>query len=177
MRRWVILLAAVFALSVLTAALADAATTKMPAKAKAKTSIKAKCPTMSKAKVSTPAKKGAGPKYAKKAASTKYAKKAKCHKVTKWVCPKKHKVRKAARPAMAARGPVVTCPAPVVNVPQQPAPVVNVPQQPAPVVNVPASPPTVGITTDNCFIYIVRGDQLMVFDKNTYCLKKTVPLK
>jgi hypothetical protein len=169
MRRWVIVLAAVFALSVLGAALADAAATKMPAKSK--TSVKAKCPTMSKPaikhKVSTAAKKGKGPAISKKA---------KCHKVTKWVCPKKRTVRRS-RPAMAARGPVVNCPAPVVNVPQQPAPVVNVPQQPAPVVNVPAPPPTVGITTDNCFIYVVRGDQLMVFDKNTYCLKKTVPLK
>ena len=159
--------------------MADAAATKMPTKSK--TALKAKCPTLStpaaKHRVSAAAKKGAGPKYARKAASTKYGTKAKCRKVTRWVCPKKSAVRRTARPAAAARGPVVNCPAPVVNVPEQPAPVVNVPQQPAPVVNVPSPPPTVGITTDNCFIYIVRGDQLMVFDKNTYCLKKTVPLQ
>ena len=81
------------------------------------------------------------------------------------------------RPAQAARGPMVTCPAPVVNVPQQAAPVVNVPQQAAPVVNVAAPPPGVGITTDSTSIYIVRGNQLMVLDKCTFEVKKTVTLE
>lgn len=71
---------------------------------------------------------------------------------------------------------MVTCPAPVVNVPAQAAPVVNVPQQAAPIVNVPPFPPTVGITMDSCNIYIVKGDNLLILDKNTYCLKQTVPL-
>jgi hypothetical protein len=186
MRRWVIVLAVVFALSVFAAILADAATTtKMPAKSKA--AVKAKCPTT--AKSSTATKHWKGTTKHKKHAVAKHkmsaaAKKArgpmyttKCRKVSKWVCPKKHRVKRMARPARIARGPAVTCPAPVVNVPQQAAPVVNVPQQPAPVVNVPASPPTVGITTDNCFIYIVRGDQLMVIDKNNYECKKTIPLQ
>jgi Tfp pilus assembly protein PilE len=164
MRKLLIVLAVVFALSVFAAALAQAvtATTKMPAKSKM--TAKAKCPTMHRA--STTAKH-----------KTMASKKPKCYKVTKWHCPKKHTVRRAARPAAAARGPVVTCPSPVVNVPQRPAPVVNVPQQAAPIVNVPASPPTVGITVDNCFIYVVRENQLMVIDKNTYELKKTVPLQ
>ncbi len=98
-----------------------------------------------------------------------------CYKVTKMHCRRvrHHK----AKPAQAARGPVVTCPAPVVNVPQQAAPVVNVPQQAAPVVNVAAPPPGVGITTDNTSIYIVRGNHLMVLDKCTFEVKKTVNLE
>ena len=82
-----------------------------------------------------------------------------------------------ARPARAARGPAVTCPAPVVNVPQQAAPIVNVPQQPAPVVNVPANPPSTAISVDSCNIYIVRNNQLTILDKNTYQVKQTVPLQ
>lgn len=197
MHRWGIVLAVVFALSVLSAALVPAATTATKMPSKAKVTAKAKCPTVArpavakraatathkyaksaarkykthavlKHRMSAPAKKGAGPRMTGKA---------KCRKVTRWVCPKKPVVRRTARPAAAARGPMVNCPAPVVNVPEQPAPVVNVPQQPAPVVNVASPPPTVGITTDNCFIYIVRGDQLMVLDKNTYELKKTISLQ
>jgi hypothetical protein len=70
-------------------------------------------------------------------------------------------------PAGIARGPRVLCPAPVVNVPQQAAPVVNVP----------APEPTVGVATDNCNIYIVRGNQLTVVDKNTYQVRRTVPIQ
>lgn len=104
--------------------------------------------------------------------------KARHHIVTKHKAPAMHaKVVKKATPARAARGPVVTCPAPVVNVPQQAAPVVNVPAQPAPVVNVGPMPPTVGITVDDCSIFIVRENQLIVLDKNTYEVKKTVPLQ
>lgn len=97
----------------------------------------------------------------------------------KMVCKPKAKkmTKRMARPARYARGPVVNCPAPVVNVPEQAAPIVNVPQQPAPVVNVPPSPPTVGITVDNCSIFIVRENQLIVLDKNTYECKKMVPLQ
>ena len=88
---------------------------------------------------------------------------------------KKHK----AMPARYARGPIINCPkppAPIVNVPAQPAPVVNVPAQPAPIVNVAAPPPTVGVTVDGTMIYIVRGSQLMVLDKCTYEVKKTMSL-
>ena len=95
----------------------------------------------------------------------------------------KHKVKctcKAKRhsmPARAARGPVVTCPAPIVNVPKQAPPVVNVPQQPAPVVNVAAPPPSVSVTSDNNYIYIVRENQLMIMDKCNYSCVKTVTLQ
>lgn len=94
------------------------------------------------------------------------------HKVTVVCRP----VKRRARPARAARGPVLRCPTPVVNVPRQPAPVVNVPQQPAPVVNIPPSPPTVGVTADNTNLYIVRENQLTVLDKCTYEVKKTMTL-
>ncbi len=164
MRRWVMVLAVVFAFGVLAATFASAATKNMSSEKKM--SIKAKNTT--KSKTSVMAKKGAGPKVTKKT---------KCYRVTKWRCPTKHKAKRYARPAHIARGPVVNCPAPVVNVPQQAAPIVNVPQQPAPVVNVAAPSPTVGITVDNCNIYIVRGDQLTVIDKSNYECKRTVPLK
>lgn len=157
MRRLWILLAVVFATSLLTTAGLEAATTtkrsgsKITAKQKAAATKWAK----SSKRTSTAASRARGPK---------------------WRCYRVSTTARRARPAAAARGPVVTCPAPVVNVPQQAAPVVNVPQQAAPIVNVPPNPPTVGVTVDNCYIYIVQNDQLMVIDKNTYCLKKTVPL-
>lgn len=130
-----------------------------------------------------------GTSVAKKSQPAKVVKKAKPavrHKSAvrcRTVCTPKKKVVRPSTPARAARGPVAPVvhvpqqPAPVVNVPAQPAPVVNVPAQPAPVVNVAPSPPTVGITVDNCSIYIVRENQLIVLDKNTYCLKKSVPLE
>ena len=105
------------------------------------------------------------------------AMKSNCRVVCKPKMHKTHKMKRVSRPARYARGPVVTCPAPVVNVPQQAAPVVNVPQGPAPVVNVPPMPPTVGITVDDCSIYIVRENQLMILDKNTLECKKTMPLQ
>lgn len=157
MRKLWIVLAVVFAASLLTAAGVDA---KCRAKHKVRHHVMcvkvmkhkattAKCPTKRMAK---PARVAKGPK-----------------------CPIRHK--RHARPARVARGPMVTCPSPVVNVPQQAAPVVNVAPGPAPVVNIPALPPTVGITVDNCMIYIVRENQLMVLDKNTFEVKKTVPLQ
>lgn len=92
-----------------------------------------------------------------------------CKVKCRTVCPTtKRAVRRA--PVRKGAGPV--CPAPVVNVPQQPAPVVNVPQQAPPVVNVAAPPPGVGITTDECYIYVVKGDELMVIDKKTMCVVK-----
>jgi len=123
-------------------------------------------------KKSFAARSARGPMYKKHYAkrSIRFAR----HGVRYRCYPVRKHIRRAARPATVARGPV--CPAPVVNVPQQAAPVVNVPQQPAPVVNVPAFPPTVGVTVDNCNIYVVQNDQLMIIDKNTYCLKQSVPL-
>ena len=91
----------------------------------------------------------------------------------------RHHKKRVAKPAAVGRGPIVNVPAqaaPIINVPAQAAPIVNVPEQPAPVVNVAAPPPTVGITTDNTMIYIVRGNQLMVLDKCTYEVKKTMSL-
>ena len=103
--------------------------------------------------------------------------------VSKCVKPKAKRVlrvtRHKAMPARYARGPIINVPkspAPIVNVPEQPAPVVNVPQQPAPIVNVAAPLPTVGVTVDSTMIYIVRGSQLMVLDKCTYEVKKTMSL-
>lgn len=93
------------------------------------------------------------------------------HKVT--VC---HRMKKKAKMARAARGPKVTCPAPVVNCPAPPAPIVNVPQQPAPVVNVPPSPTPVGVATDTTSIYVLRGDTLTIIDKSNCQCIKTLPL-
>jgi len=152
MRKLWIVLAAVFAASVFMTAGVDAA----------KVTTKAKAPAMHAKTVHH--------KMMKKAAAAGPG----------WVCKRvhrHHKMVKKATPARAARGPMVTCPAPVVNVPQQAAPVINVPAQPAPVVNVGPMPPTVGITVDNCSIFIVRENQLIVLDKNTYEVKKTVPLQ
>lgn len=88
-------------------------------------------------------------------------------------CPVK---KKRSMPARTARGPMVTCPSPVVNVPQQAAPIVNVPQQPAPVVNIPPEQPGVGVTTDAANIYVVRGNQLIILDKRCYEVRNTVTL-
>lgn len=159
MRRLWIVLAVVFATSLYTAAGVQAA--------KATTKQKLRHYVSSKHKV-TAASSAKKHKAAVMAARTAKGPKWVCHRVVK-----RH-VRKA--PARAARGPMVTCPAPVVNVPQQAAPIVNVPQQPAPVVNVAAPSPTVGITVDDCNIYIVQGSQLMVLDKTTYAIKQSVPL-
>jgi|GEM_PF-2926189 len=81
-----------------------------------------------------------------------------------------------AMPARAARGPRFACPAPVVNVPAQAAPVVNVPSQPAPVVNVAAPPPGVAVSSDYNNIYVLRGDQLYVLDKQCYGVRQIIPL-
>lgn len=78
-------------------------------------------------------------------------------------------VKRAVAPRRGAGPTVLSCP-------KAPAPVVNIPQQAPPVVNVAAPPPGVGITTDDCSIFIVQGDQLMVLDKNTLCLKKKTTL-
>jgi hypothetical protein len=94
----------------------------------------------------------------------------------KWVCHRVYPHKRVARVSRVRAGAGPTCPAPIVNVPQQAAPVVNVPQQPAPVVNVAAPPPGVGITTDQCNIYVVQGDQLLVIDKNTMCVVKKTTL-
>lgn len=120
-------------------------------------------------------------RYSTKSSAKRKAMSARSARGPKVVCytPKARKAKRVvrrSRPATVARGPSVTCPAPVVNVPQQPAPVVNVPEGPAPVVNVAAPPPGVAVTVDNCNIYIVQGSQLMVLDKNTYCLKQSVPI-
>lgn len=160
MRKLWMLIAAVFAVSLMMTAGLQAATTTKSKAAVAKKS--------QPAKVVKKAKPVAKPKSAVRCRT---------------VCTPKKKTVRRSTPARAARGPVAPVvhvpqqPAPVANVPAQPAPVVNVPAQPAPVVNVPPSPPNVGITVDNCSIYIVRENQLMVLDKNTYCLKKSVPLE
>lgn len=159
MRRLWLVLAVVFAASLYTAAGVQAATYSK-SKSGSKMSAKQK-------KSSMAARRGSGP-YTYQ---TKSGAKWRCYKVA----PKAKRAR-VSRPARVARGPMVTCPTPVVNVPQQAAPVVNVPQGPAPVVNVPPFPPTVGVTVDNCYIYVVQGDKLMVIDKNSYCLKQTIPL-
>lgn len=153
MRKLWILLAAVFATSLIMTAGVDAA--NYPTKSKAP-AMKSKTTQHKATMKSKPARTARGP-----------------------VCKVKHrkKVARRSMPARVARGPMVTCPAPVVNVPQQAAPVINVPAQAAPVVNVPPAPPTVGITVDNCSIFIVRENQLTVLDKNTYEVKKTVPLQ
>lgn len=176
MRKLFLVLAVVFAASLYTAAGVSAATCPTKKKVKhhivakhkvAKASSKLTCkPKMTMKKKSMPARIARGP-----------ACKAVKHTYYKMTCKPKMRTKRASRPARLARGPSVTCPAPVVNVPQQAAPVVNVPQGPAPVVNVPPSPPTVGITVDNCNIYIVRENQLMILDKNTYQVKSTVPLQ
>ena len=88
----------------------------------------------------------------------------------------KAKAMPARKGAGPATRPVVNCPAPVVNVPQQPAPVVNVPEQPAPVVNVAAPPPSTAITVDTSSIYIVRDNQLIILNKSDLCLKSKVSL-
>ena len=90
---------------------------------------------------------------------------------------KRYKAKaKPARAGAGPKAPVVNCPAPVVNVPQQPAPIVNVPEQPAPVVNVAAPPPSTAITVDTTSIYIVRDNQLWILNKNDLCLKNKVSL-
>lgn len=173
MRRLWIVLAVVFAATTLGAAGVQAATgsskskygSKMSAKQKATAKVWAKSQAARSAR--GPAAKKSPSKYTRYAHGSKY----RCYRAS----GAKRYVRRA-RPASAARGPVVNVPAPIVNVPAQAAPVVNVPQGPAPVVNVPPFPPAVGVTVDNCNIYIVQNDQLMVIDKNTYCLKQTVPL-
>ena len=169
MRKLWIVLAAVFAASVFMTAGVDAA--KYPIKYKARHYVAAKH------RASTTMHH----KLMRRAMHLKMIKKAVAARTARgpaWVCKRvyRHHLRRSMA-ARAARGPIVTCPAPVVNVPAQAAPVVNVPAQPAPVVNIPPSPPTVGITVDNCSIFIVRENQLIVLDKNTYEVKKTVPLQ
>ena len=191
MRKLWIVLAVVFAASLLPAASIQAAM-GTSSKSKFSSKQKAKAAVWMKSRRSMAAGKARGPMYKKQFTKSKAAKFgrgpawkhyakgkysfARSARGPKWHCYRvKRHVRKA-RAASVARGPAITCPAPVVNVPQQAAPVVNVPQQAAPVVNVPPFPPTVGVTVDSCNIYIVQGDQLMVLDKNTYCLKQSVPL-
>ena len=157
MRKLLIVIAALFAITLLAAAGVNAAktTTKHPVRY---------------------ARKAHARRHAKKY-RTRYVKKCKCRYVKKRVYRRKrvyrHRIVRKARPARRARGPIVTCPAPVVNVPQQAAPVVNVPQQPAPVVNV---PPSSAIATDANNIYILRGNQLTVLNKCTYECIKSVTL-
>jgi hypothetical protein len=168
MRKLWIVLAAVFATSLLMTAGVDAAKYSTKSKAHHKVTAKMHCKTMMHHKMMH------HKKMMKKAIPAKAA------RGPVWVCKKvyrHHKMIRRAKAAGVARGPMVTCPAPVVNVPQQAAPIVNVPAQAAPVVNIPASPPTVGITVDSCSIFIVRENQLIVLDKNTYEVKKTVPLQ
>jgi|GEM_PF-1257377 len=181
MRRLWIVLAVVFATSLYAAAGVQAATTgttksKLTHKMTAKQKVMAAKWAKSHKKSSLAARKARGPMW-KSHVVKRHAKAASFARGPKWRCYRVTKHVRHAKPARVARGPILTCPAPIVNVPQQAAPVVNVPQQPAPVVNVPAFPPTVGITVDACNIYIVQGNQLMILDKNTYCLKKTVPLE
>ena len=195
MRKLVLVLAVVFAATIITAAIVAAATsttksgqTTVAKKQVAKTAGKTVAKPAAKKK-SMPSKAARGPskkfykgyKITKKASmrarmgsgpKRHYAKRS-----CKLVCKPRVKAKRMARPARAARGPAVTCPAPVVNVPQQAAPIVNVPQQPAPVVNVPANPPSTAISVDSCNIYIVRNNQLTILDKNTYQVKQTVPLQ
>lgn len=100
---------------------------------------------------------------------------AKCrtHCVRKCTPTKARRVARVAQPAKVAAGPVVK--APVINVPACPAcpqAVVNVPQQPAPQVFAPQT----AITTDDCYVYIVRDNDMLVLDKNTFCLKSRIAL-
>ena len=196
MRKLVLVLAVVFAATVIAAAIADAATsttksgqTTVAKKHVAKTGGKAVCKSAAKKK-SMPSKAARGPSKKSFYKGCKTMKKASMHarwargpkhhyakRSAKMICKPKMKAKRIARPARAARGPSVTCPAPTVTVPQQAAPVVNVPQQPAPVVNIPANPPSTAISVDNCNIYIVRENQLTILDKSTYQVKQTVPLQ
>lgn len=88
-----------------------------------------------------------------------------CHVV------RRHRIALRPRAAMPAAGPkeptVVNCPAPTVSVP--PASVTC----PAPQVNM---QPSVGITVDNCNIYIVRENELWVVGKDDLCVKKKATL-
>jgi hypothetical protein len=192
MRRLWIVLAVVFATSLYAAAGVQAATTGTT-KYKARHHLTAKQKVMAAKwmkhhkKMAMAARRARGPMWKSRLVKRhmvkrymlmkRHAKAAGFARGPKWRCYRVKRFVRHARPARVARGPIVTCPAPVVNVPQQPAPVVNVPQQAAPVVNVPAFPPTVGITVDTCNIYIVQGNQLMILDKTTYALKQTVPLQ
>jgi len=33
-----------------------------------------------------------------------------------------------------------------------------------------------GITVDNCYVYVIRGNELLVIDKNTLCVSKKTTL-
>jgi len=172
MRRLWIVLAAAFALTTLVAVGGQAATGtksksgKMTSKQKATAKVWA----TSKSSAARTARGPAVKKNRKPSSYTRYSNgtKYRCYRVK----PVRRVARRVSKPATVARGPA----APVINVPQQPAPVVNIPQQPAPVVNVPPCPMTAGVTVDECYIYIVQNNQLMVIDKKSYCLKTTVPL-
>lgn len=92
----------------------------------------------------------------------------------KVVCRRVHKkARRIVRPARMGAGPAIK---PVVNCPAVtcPNPQVNVaaPNVTCPPVNV----PTVGITVDDCNIYIVQENELLVLGKNDFCLKRRVSL-
>lgn len=182
MRRLWIVLAVVFATLIATAAGVQAATSSM-SKSKVRHHLTMKQKVMAarwiRAHRAMSARMGRGPKLFSRRAKMRKLIAARMARGPKWVCHRVRRHIRKARPATIARGPIINvpqAPAPVVNVPQQAAPVVNVPQQPAPVVNVPAFPPGVAVTVDNCNIYVVQGNQLMVFDKNTFCLKQTVPI-
>jgi len=97
-----------------------------------------------------------------------------CKTVKRVVCrPVRHvrHVRRAPigsgpviRPVVNVPAPAVTCPNPQVHVA---APNVTFP---------PLNVPTVGITVDDCNIYIVRENELLVLGKTDMCLKRRVPL-
>lgn len=179
MRRLWIVLAVVFAMSIFATAGVQATTGTTKSKARYHVTSKKKLMAAKwirhHRKGSMAARTARGPMI-KKFLKKRAAMHARFAKGPKWRCYRVKTHVRRARAARVARGPMVTCPSPIVNVPAQAAPVVNVPQGPAPVVNIPAFPPTVGVTVDSCNIYIVQGNQLMILDKNTYCLKQTVPL-
>jgi len=90
------------------------------------------------------------------------------------ICPKKP-VRAAVATKMKMSKPAAVAAGPK----EMPTPIVNCPPvtvQP-PVVNVaPPSMPTVGVTVDNCFIYIVRDRELLLVGKDDLCVKKRVDI-
>ncbi len=100
----------------------------------------------------------------------------KCVPIKKKVTKKKikrHSVRRVYRPSVSARGPSVTCPAPNVrveapNVSVSP-PNVNVA---APNVNVPWN----GVTVDECNLYIVKDNELIILNKRDMSLVRRMPL-
>ena len=95
-----------------------------------------------------------------------------CKMIKRVVCrPVRRHVRRApvgagpvVRPVVNVPAPTVTCPNPQVNVA---APNVTFP---------PVNVPTVGVTVDDCNIYIVRENELLVLGKTDMCLKRRVPL-